>query len=66
MMKYEYVKYLFAFLKMLNNPSKHWNDYVGWKNIGSLHHVALITNKETILSSIFFLIYVYEVTIVDN
>lgn len=65
-MKYEYVKYLFAFLKMLNNPSKHWNDYVGWKIIGSLHHVALITTKETILSSMFFLIYVYEVTIVDN
>ncbi len=65
-MKYEHMKYLFAFLKMPNNPSKHWNDYVGWEIIGSLHHVASITTKETILSSIFFLIYVYEVTIVNN
>jgi hypothetical protein len=29
MMKYEHMKYLFAFLKMPNNPSKQWNDYVG-------------------------------------
>jgi hypothetical protein len=60
------MKYFFAFLKMSNNPSKHWNDYVGWEIIGSLHHVALITTKGTILSSIFVLIYVYEETIVDN
>jgi hypothetical protein len=29
MMKYEQTQFLFAFLKVPNHQSKHWNDCVG-------------------------------------
>jgi hypothetical protein len=28
---YEQMHSLFAFLKVLNNPLKHWSDCVGWE-----------------------------------
>jgi hypothetical protein len=51
--KYEQMQSLFAFLKMFNYLSKHWNDSVGWKFVESLHHVVLNATKEIVLASNF-------------
>ncbi len=45
-MEYEEMQSLFVFLKVLNNPFKHWSDYVGWEIVESLDHVVLITSKQ--------------------
>jgi hypothetical protein len=44
-MEYEEMQSLFVFLKVLNNPFKHWSDYVGWEIVESLHHIVLIAIK---------------------
>jgi hypothetical protein len=43
---YEQMQSLFAFLKVFNNPTKHWKDYIGWEIVESLDHVVLIATKQ--------------------
>jgi hypothetical protein len=57
---------LFAFLKVPNNPLKHWNDYVGWEIEKVLHRVVLNVIKEVILASSFLSISTNEVNTIDN
>jgi hypothetical protein len=43
---YEKCNLCVAFLKVVNNPSKHWKDYVGWEIVERLDHVVLIASKK--------------------
>ncbi len=53
MTKYEQMQTLLVFVKVLNHPSKHWNDYVNWVIIESLHRVVLIAIEEANMVSNF-------------
>jgi hypothetical protein len=50
MIEYEQMQSLFTILKVLNPPSKHWSECVGWEINQSLHHVVLIATKKVILA----------------
>jgi len=63
MMEYEQIQSLFAFLKVLNNPSKHWSSCASWEIVKNLHHVVWIATKETFFFSCFFSSFVNEITI---
>jgi hypothetical protein len=66
MTKYEQMQSSFAFLKVPNNPLKHWSDCVGWEIAKGLHCVVLIAIKKFIMASSFLYISIDEMTIVDN
>jgi hypothetical protein len=46
MTKYKQMQSLFVFLKVLNYPSKCWNDCVRWEIVELIHNVALNAIKE--------------------
>jgi hypothetical protein len=45
MIKYEQMHSLFAFFKVSNYPSKHWNDHAKWEIVESLHNVVMSVIK---------------------
>ncbi len=66
MTKCEQMQYLFTFLKVPNNPLKHWSDYARWEIVESLHHVVLIAIKEAIITLNFLSIFEDEMITIDN
>jgi hypothetical protein len=40
MIKHETLMDLFIFLKLNNNPIKHWNDYFGWEMAMTLSEIV--------------------------
>jgi hypothetical protein len=64
---FEAMQLLFQFLKVKNIPRKHWNNNARLKFAQTMHHIMLITSKETItIHATSFLVSFYEVTIVDK
>ncbi len=55
-----------CFFKVFNHPSKHWNDYVSWVIIESLHRVVLIAIEETNMVLNFSSLFANELTIINN
>jgi hypothetical protein len=51
---------------VFNHPSKHWNDYVSWVIIESLHRVVLIAIEETNMVLNFSSLFANELTIINN
>jgi hypothetical protein len=65
MTEYEQMQSLFAFLKVLNNPLKHWSDCVRWEIVKVMQFVVLTTTEEVIMALSFFFISIGEMTIID-
>ncbi len=55
-----------VFFKVKNMPQKHWSNSLGWEVVENMHDMVLQCTKEVVKQSPFFVLFVDEVTTIDN
>jgi hypothetical protein len=66
MINYEDFKPLFSFLKLKNNPKKHWIGTTRWEITKHVDNQVLATNKFVIQATKFVALTCVEVVTLDN
>jgi hypothetical protein len=66
MINYEDFKPLFSYLKLKNNPKKHWSDTTRWEITKPVDNQVLATNKFVIQATKFVALTCVEVVTLDN
>jgi hypothetical protein len=57
---------LLQFLKMENNPNKHWTNTSGWSMVGCMTNVVLVAHKMTIQIANYIFVSCDELITIDN